>query len=99
MTCFLAPIGYNQSMPGQNSPRDRARRRADWPVRSFRFGEEPDDDLSDTTTLGERLSMMWPLAVEAWTLGGRSLPVYNRTNLPGQLVRAGEAPPDDSASS
>ncbi len=67
-------------------------------MRKFRLGEEPDDDLSDTTTVGERLSMMWPLAVEAWTLSGRSLPVYDRTNLPARLIRAGETPPDDSAS-
>ncbi|HLE70898.1 MAG TPA: hypothetical protein VJH87_14555, partial [Vicinamibacteria bacterium] len=78
---------------------DRARRRADWPVRSFRLGEEPDDDLSDTTTVGERLSMMWPLAVEAWTLSGRELPAYDRTSLPGRLFRSGEVPPEDSASS
>ena len=68
-------------------------------MRSFRLGEEPDDDLSDTTTVGERLSMMWQLAVQAWTLTGRALPVYDRTNLPGRLFRSGEVPPEDSASS
>ena len=81
------------------SARDRARRRANWTVRSFRLGEEPGDDLSDSTTVEERLSMMWPLAVEAWTLSGRTLPVYDRTSLPGRLFRRGEIPPEDSASS
>jgi hypothetical protein len=79
--------------------RVRARRRAEWSVRSFRLGEEPGDDLSDTTTAVERLSMMWPLAVETWTLSGRPLPIYDRTNLPGRLFRPGEVLPDDSASS
>jgi hypothetical protein len=65
-------------------------------VRSFRLGEEPGDDLSDSTTVEERLSMMWPLAVEAWTLSGRTLPVYDRTSLPGRLFRRGEIPPEDS---
>lgn len=68
-------------------------------MRSFSLGAEPGDDLSDSTTVDQRLSMMWPLAVEAWTLSGRSLPVYNRTNVPGRLFRAGEAPHDDVASS
>jgi hypothetical protein len=49
--------------------------------------------LSETTTLEERLSMMWPLAVEAWTLSGRALPVYDRSCLPGRLFRSGELPP------
>lgn len=68
-------------------------------MRPFRLGEEPGDDLSDTTTVEERLSMMWPLAVEAWTLSGRKLPAYDRTSLPGRLFRSGEVPPEDSASS
>ena len=67
-------------------------------MRSFRLGEEPGDDLSLSTTVEERLSMMWPLAVEAWTLSGRELPAYDRTNLPARLIRAGEATPDESAS-
>ena len=68
-------------------------------MRSFRLGEEPSDDLSDSTTVEERLSMMWPLAIEAWTLSGRELPAYDRTSLPGRLFRSGEVPPEDSASS
>ena len=68
-------------------------------MRSFRLGEEPSDDLSDSTTVEERLSMMWPLAIEAWTLSGRELPAYDRMSLPGRLFRCGEVPPEDSASS
>ena len=63
------------------------------------MGMEPGDDLSASTSVAERLAMMWPLAVEAWTLSGRSLPDYDRKNMPGQLYRSGDVPPDDSASS
>lgn len=68
-------------------------------MRSFRLGEEPGDDLSDTTTAAERLAMMWPLAVEAWTLSGRPLPDYDRRSLTGRLYLPGEVPPEDGASS
>jgi hypothetical protein len=68
-------------------------------VRSFRLGEEPGDDLSESTTVEQRLAMMWPLAVEAWTLSGRSLPTYDRESLPARLYRSGEVPPEDSAPS
>jgi hypothetical protein len=63
------------------SPRAAAGR-ASWPVRVFRLGEEPGDDLSATTTAGERLAMMWPLAVDAWTLAGGHLPGYRRGDTP-----------------
>ena len=66
-------------------------------MRAFRLGEEPGDDLSETTTVEERLSMMWPLAVEAWTLSGRKLPAYDRTSLRARLFRPGELPPDDDS--
>ncbi len=82
--------------------RERARKRRDWPVRVFRLGMEPGDDLSASTTVDERLAMMWPLAVEAWTLSGRTLPDYDRKNIPGRLIemyRQNDVPPDDSASS
>jgi hypothetical protein len=79
--------------------RQRARRRGTWKVRSFRLGEEPGEDLSETTTVAERMAMMWELAVEAWTLSGQPLPVYRRDETPTRLYRAGEAPPDDGAPS
>ncbi len=52
----------------------RRRARAAWPARVFELGREPSDDLSDRTTAEERLAMMWPLAVDAWTTSGRPLP-------------------------
>jgi hypothetical protein len=56
--------------------------RGSWPVRVFRLGEAPGDDLSAETTAVERLGMMWALALEAWTLAGRPLPVYLRRDTP-----------------
>ena len=57
------------------------------PIRVFRLGEEPGDDLSDCTTPEERIAMMWPLAVDAWTSAGRRLPGYSRDRKPGRIVR------------
>ncbi len=72
----------------------RRRARAGWPVRVFRLGEEPSDDLSDRTTAEERLAMMWPLAVDAWTTSGRRLPRYARDRMPVRVIRgAGSGPP------
>ena len=69
--------------------------RATWPVRVFRLGDEPPDDLSDRTTPEERLAMMWPLAVAAWTAGGRPLPEYPRHRMPVRVIRgAGSDPPE-----
>ena len=65
----------------------RAAARRDWPVRKFRLGHEPGDDLSATTTAEERLAMMWPLAMEAWTLAGRPIPDYERRNAPIRVIR------------
>lgn len=73
--------------PDDDTPDARRRARSTWPIRRFRLGEEPGDDLSGSTTAEERLAMMWPLAVEAWTAAGRSLPTYTRERLPARIVR------------
>ena len=56
--------------------------RGAWPVRKFRLGSEPSDDLSTLTTAEERLEMMWPLTLEAWALAGKPLPEYRREATP-----------------
>ena len=60
-------------------------------MRKLRLTDEPADDLSATTTAEERLAMMWPLAVEAWSLTGRPMPEYERKDTPVRLL-----PPDAS---
>lgn len=68
---------------------ERAAARRGWPVRVFRLGEEPEDDLRASTTAAERLAMMWPLAVDAWTLSGREIPDYERHEAPIRVIRSG----------
>ena len=81
-----------------NDADDRRRAaRARWPVRRFRLGEEPPDDLSEVTTATERIAMMWALAEEAWRISGRPWPAYDRRSIPARLFRPGDAPPDDDA--
>ena len=58
-----------------------------WPLRVYRLGEEPGDDLSATTTLAERLEMMWTLRDRMWELTGRPLPTYRRSEIPIVVVR------------
>jgi hypothetical protein len=72
-----------------------ANERGSWPIRRYRLGHEPPDDLSDSTTPEERIAMMWPLAREGWLLAGRPLPMYSRENLPSRIFRCGERPEDE----
>ena len=72
---------------------DARRDRRSWPVRVHRLGDAPGDDLSATTTVDERLAMMWPLAQEAWALTGLPVPAYARHQAPVGRRRLGEAPP------
>jgi hypothetical protein len=59
--------------------------REKWPVRRYRLGEEPRDDLTSTTTAEERLEMVEALSAEAWALTGRPLPSYARHEAPVRL--------------
>jgi hypothetical protein len=68
--------------------------RADWPIRRYRLGDEPSDDVSDLTTPEQRLRSMWRLAQEGWRLAGRELPVYDRVSMPTRLYRPGEPRPE-----
>ena len=57
-------------------------RRAGYPVRKTTLrGQDHDRDLENTTA-AERLSMMWPLALEAWALTGQPPPAYGRGQSP-----------------
>lgn len=75
------------TMSGMTSTSDRAAARNNWPVRKHRLGEEPSDDLRDSTTAEERLQMMWQLAVDAWSLTGRPIPDYKRNETPVRKLR------------
>lgn len=69
------------------SAEERAKARASWPVRRFKLGEEPDEDLRATTTPEQRLAMMWRLALDAWASQGQPLPSYTREETPGRVIR------------
>ncbi len=56
--------------------------RGSWPVRRFRLGEQPGDDLRASTTAEARLAMMWPLALDAWAASGRAFPDDRRDETP-----------------
>ena len=64
----------------------RRRARASWPIRVFRLGEEPPDDVSHLTP-DERIALVWPLTVRAWRLSGRELPDVPRSQWPGRVIR------------
>jgi hypothetical protein len=70
----------------------RAAARSSWPVRRFRLGEEPGDDLSASTTPLERLAMIEVLSREAWALTGRPLPEYRRADAPVRVRSLGARP-------
>jgi hypothetical protein len=69
--------------------------RETWPVRRYRLGQEPGDDLSRSTTAEERLAMMPGLAAEAGSLTGQPLPTYTRAETP--IVRRPWRPPSCGA--
>lgn len=74
-------------MPREDRVAARRRARGSWPIRVFRLGEEPGDDLSGSTTPEERIAMTWPLAAETWTAAGRCIPTYGRDRAPARVVR------------
>jgi hypothetical protein len=72
---------------GDGAGAARAALRKSWPIRIYRLGEEPAEDLSATTTALERLAMMWPLAQDAWASTGRAVPDYPRHLAPIRILR------------
>jgi len=81
---------------GEDTEEERAARaamRRAWPIRAFRLGQEPGEDLSATTTAAERLAMMWPLALDAWASSGRPVPDYPRSRAPIRVLRRANRDP------
>lgn len=67
----------------------RAASRKNWPIRVYRLGEEPPDNLLATTTAAERVEMVWQVTLDAWALAGRTLPDYPRNEAPVRVIRSG----------
>ena len=57
------------------------------PIRVFRLGAEPGDDLSATTTPEERVSLVWELSRRLWALTGQTAPMGPRNRLPIRVIR------------
>lgn len=58
-----------------------------WPVRVYRLGEEPGDNLSEQTTAEERLQILAELSRRMWEWSGRELPAYTRATMPVRIIR------------
>jgi hypothetical protein len=56
-------------------------------ARVFRLGDEPRDDLSDSTTAEERINILRALTERAWRLSGRAFPTYSRGEIPIRVTR------------
>jgi hypothetical protein len=87
----------SQSNPAHpdDSRRARAAARGNWPIRQYRLGQEPNEDLAGTTTAGERMAMVWRLSLDAWVMSGSPLPKYRRDQMPGRVIRPGDVRGDD----
>jgi len=80
--------------PVDTAAEERRRKRAAWPIRQFRLGGEPSEDLSATTTAEGRLAMMWPLAVDAFCVRGVSSAASPRAAWPVKVRRLGDPEAD-----
>ena len=69
----------------------RRNARAKWPVRKYRLGAEPIDDLPGTT-VAERVAMVWQLTCDAWASAGREMPDYSRDQMPVRILRGQQKP-------
>lgn len=78
------------SAPVRTAEDERRDRRASWPVRRFRLGDEPNEDLSSTTTAEERIAMMWPLALDAFSVNASGSDRSPRPLWPVRVRRLGE---------
>ena len=53
------------------------------------------EDLSGSTTLEERVLMVWPLTLDAWAFAGLPIPDYERANTPIVIRYKSDESPDD----
>jgi hypothetical protein len=68
----------------------RARARGSWPVVRADLSSQPEADLS-SLSMSERLALVWQLTLDAWAMTGREIPAYERSQMPGTVVRRGNA--------
>ena len=56
------------------------------PARILRLDGRVDDDLSDSTTVEDRLAMVDALSKRMWEITGRPLPSYARAEIPAKII-------------
>jgi hypothetical protein len=67
---------------------ERRAKRASWPIKQFRLGEEPPDWAG--TTAEQRLAAMWEIALQTWRVAGLPIPDYDRAHTPIRVCRLGD---------
>jgi hypothetical protein len=66
---------------------ERRRARERWPIRVVRLGEEELVDPRDTSSVDQRIALVWTLTRELWAFTGTPIPDYERSAMPGTLSR------------
>jgi hypothetical protein len=84
--CKGTSRGYNGRV---SSFEERAARRAGWPIRVVPLGREALTDERDTSTVDERLALVWTLTRQQWAFAGLPMPTYSRAEMPGRVLRRG----------
>jgi hypothetical protein len=74
----------------QDDREQRARARSRWPGELTTLEGQSDAALVLHGTPGERVAMVWRITLDAWAMSGRPMPEYERANMPGRLIRAGD---------
>jgi hypothetical protein len=76
----------------ESARKARSAARAGWRFTSYRLGEQPECDLSSTTTASERVAMVWRLTQDAWAMMNAPIPDYDRAQIPGRVIRKHDRP-------
>lgn len=58
-----------------------------WPLRKVALGEEELADPRIPDDVDARIAMVWTLTRQQWAFGGRPIPRYARSEMPGRLIR------------
>ena len=66
---------------------DRRRARAAWPMRRVDLRAETLTDSRYRASIEERTALVWELTREAWALTGKPMPTYDRSEMPGTIIR------------
>lgn len=66
---------------------ERRKARAGWPIRKVGLRDEELTDPRDSSTVDERLALVWTLTMQQWAFSGREIPRYARAEMPGRVIR------------